>query len=76
MVSDEAPDGDYGHVCLAVFSGFPHLGGCGCGGVECPVPFGVLEAELASDRQEGCRACAYGVCVLRAARGADGLRGA
>jgi hypothetical protein len=40
------------------------------------VPFGVLVVELASDGQEGCRACAYSVCGLRAARGAGGLRGA
>ena len=33
------------------------------------MPFGVLVVELASDGQEGCRACAYGVCGLRAARG-------
>jgi hypothetical protein len=39
------------------------------------VPFGVLVVELASDGQEGCRACACGVCGLRAAWGAGGLRG-
>jgi hypothetical protein len=33
------------------------------------VPFGVLEVELAPDGQDGSRACAYGVCGLRAARG-------
>jgi len=37
------------------------------------VPFGVLEAELAPAGQEGSRACAHGVCGLRAVRG---LRGA
>jgi hypothetical protein len=40
------------------------------------VQFGVSEVELAPGGQEGCRACAYGVCGLRAARGAGGLRGA
>jgi hypothetical protein len=39
------------------------------------VPIGVLEAELASDRQEGCKSCAYGVCGLRAARGQAGCVG-
>jgi hypothetical protein len=42
--------------------------------VSCAV--GVMEVELASDGQEGCRYCAYGVCGLWAARGAGGLRGA
>ncbi len=28
------------------------------------MPIGVLEAELASDRQEGYKSCAYGVCGL------------
>jgi len=76
VVGDEAPDGDYGHVCLAVFSGFPHLGGGRCGGVECFVPLGVLEVELAPGGRDCCKACAFGVCGLRAARGAGGLRGA
>jgi len=52
-------------LLLVHFSDSPRFGGCGCGGVECFVPFGVLEAELASDGQDGCRTCAYGVCGLR-----------
>ena len=56
-------------LLLVHFSDSPRFGGCGCGGVECPVPFEVLEAELASVWQEGCWSCAFGVCVLRGARG-------
>ena len=37
--------------------------------MKCFVPLGVLEVELAPGGQDGCRACAYGVCGLRAARG-------
>ena len=74
VAGDGVPVG--GSVRLAIFFDSPRLGGYRCGGVGCPVPFGVLVVELASDGQDGCRACAYGVCGLRVARGAGGLRGA
>ena len=67
VAGDGAPVG--GFVRLGIFSDSPRLGGCGCGGVECLVPLGGLEVELASGEQDGSRSCAYGVCGLRAARG-------
>ena len=50
-------------VRLAIFFDSPRLEGCRCGGVECYVPLGVSEVELASGKQDGSRACAYGVCL-------------
>jgi len=62
-------------LLLVHFSDPPLLGGVAVV-VWGLTPFGVLVVGLAPGGQNGCRACAYGVCGLRAARGAGGLRGA
>jgi hypothetical protein len=73
VAGDGAPAG--GFVRLGIFSDSLRLGGVAVV-VWGLVPFGVLVVELAPGGRDGCRSCAYGVCGLRAAREAGGLRGA
>jgi len=52
----------------------PRLGGVAVVVWSVLYRWGVSEVELMPGGQDGCRTCAYGVCVLRAARGPRGLR--